>query len=141
MAKIRVIRGACGISYLDVYGVKRYATKTHEDGPFEYDDAKAERLVGLGVAEYTNITAQEAPHMIIGHLSREQSRRQLETMTVEELKKLALDMDIDITRCKKKADFIEAIIAAPVEIEDAIDTGEPDDTPTLVGAEDLIVDA
>ena len=50
-------------------------------------------------------------------------------------------MDIDITRCKKKANFIEVIIAAPVEIEDAIDTGEPDDTPALVGAEDLIVDA
>lgn len=144
MAEIRVIRGACGISYLVVNGVKRYAAKTHEDGPFEYDDAKAERLVGLGVAEYTNITAQEAPHMIIGHLSREQSRERLETMKVEELKKLASDMNIDITRCKKKADVIEAIIAMTLEIEGAengIDTGGADDTPTLVGAEDLIVDA
>ena len=44
MAEIRVIRGTCGISYLDVNGVKRYAAKTHEDGPFEYDDAKAEGL-------------------------------------------------------------------------------------------------
>ncbi len=135
MAEIRVIRGTCGISYLDENGVRRYTTKTHEDGSFEYDDAKAERLVGLGVAKYVDIAAQEAPHTMMGHLSR----KQLETMTVEELKKLA--SDIDIKRCKKKADFIEAIIAAPVEIEDAIDTGEPDDTPTLVGAEDLIVDA
>lgn len=135
MAEIRVIRGTCGISYLDENGVRRYTTKTHEDGSFEYDDAKAERLVGLGVAKYVDIAAQEAPHTMMGHLSR----KQLETMTVEELKKLA--SDIGITRCKKKADFIEAIIAAPVEIEDAIDTGEPDDTPTLVGAEDLIVDA
>lgn len=135
MAEIRVIRGTCGISYLDENGVRRYTTKTHEDGSFEYDDAKAERLVGLGVAKYVDIAAQEAPHTMMGHLSR----KQMETMTVEELKKLA--SDIDIKRCKKKADFIEAIIAAPVEIEDAIDTGEPDDTPTLVGAEDLIVDA
>lgn len=135
MAEIRVIRGTCGISYLDENGVRRYTTKTHEDGSFEYDDAKAERLVGLGVAKYVDIAAQEAPHTMMGHLSR----KQLETMTVEELKKLA--SDIDIKRCKKKADFIEAIIAAPVEIEDAIDAGEPDDTPTLVGAEDLIVDA
>lgn len=135
MAEIRVIRGTCGISYLDENGVRRYTTKTHEDGSFEYDDAKAERLVGLGVAKYVDIAAQEAPHTMMGHLSR----KQLETMTVEELKKLA--SDIDIKRCKKKADFIEAIIAEPVEIEDAIDTGEPDDTPTLVGAEDLIVDA
>lgn len=135
MAEIRVIRGTCGISYLDENGVRRYTTKTHEDGSFEYDDAKAERLVGLGVAKYVDIAAQEAPHTMMGHLSR----KQLETMTVEELKKLA--SDIDIKRCKKKADFIEAIIAAPVEIEDAIDTGEPDDTPTLVGTEDLIVDA
>lgn len=135
MAEIRVIRGTCGISYLDGNGIKRYTTKTHEDGPFEYNDAKAKRLVGMGVAEYVDIAVQEAT--MIGHLSREQ----LETMTVEELKKLASDMDIDITRCKKKANFIEAIIAAPVEIEDAIDTGEPDDTPTWVGAEDLIVDA
>lgn len=134
MAEIRVIRGACGISYLDGNGVKRYATKTHEDGPFEYDDAKAKRLVGLGVAEYMDIAAQEAT--MIGHLSR----KQLETMKVEELKKLASDMDIDITRCKKKADFIETIIAAPV-IEDTNDIGELDDTPYLVGAEDLIVDA
>ena len=135
MAEIRVTRGTCGISSLDENGVRRYTTKTHEDGSFEYDDAKAERLVGLGVAKYVDIAAQEAPHTMMGHLSR----KQLETMTVEELKKLA--SDIDIKRCKKKADFIEAIIAAPVEIEDAIDTGEPDDTPTLVGAEDLIVDA
>jgi len=137
MAEIRVIRGTCGISYLDENGVRRYTTKTHEDGSFEYDDAKAERLVELGVAKYVDIAAQEAPHTMMGHLSR----KQMETMTVEELKKLASDMDIDITRRKKKADFIEAIIAAQVEIEDAIDTGEPDDTPTLVGAEDLIVDA
>lgn len=140
MAEIRVIRGTCGISYMDGNGVKRYAAKTPEDGPFEYDDRKAERLVGLGVAEYTDIVAQKVQHVIAGNLSR----KQLETMKIEELKKLASDMNIDITGCKKKTDYVEVIIAMTVEIEDAeddMDTGEPDDIPALVGAEDLIVDA
>ena len=52
MAKIKVKYGGCGIKYTDAHGNERHALKTPEDGPFECDDAQAERLVGMGVAEY-----------------------------------------------------------------------------------------
>lgn len=59
MATIRVKCGGCGIEYQDANGNKRHALKTPESGPFECDDAQAERLVGLGVAEYVGLQWRE----------------------------------------------------------------------------------
>lgn len=122
MAKIRVTRGGCGIEYTDEHGHKRHALKTFESGPFECDDTQAARLVRLGVAEYAGSPEKfeepeadqnvEDTEKITGHLSAED----LESMTYEELKKLAADMSVEV-KGKKKTDYIAAIAAVEVEIE------------------------
>ena len=112
MKKIRVTRGGCGIKYTDSNGVERHATKTPESGPFECDDAQADRLVRLGVAAYVSTPAAapvaqedarveepaeaqtepqaeepaetEEPGIIKGHLSA----AELETWDYNELKRL-----------------------------------------------------
>lgn len=152
MAMIKVIRGGCGISYTDAHGNKRHALKTPESGPFECDDAQASRLVNLGVAAYVNELgwrqiADPAPQTdgqqqgqndgqqqvqddgsqetekATGHLDA----AQLETMTNDQLKVLAADMGVDVTGCKKKADYITAIVAVEVELGDEVDPDEDDD--------------
>lgn len=138
MAKIRVTRGGCGIEYADEHGNKRHALKTVENGPFECDDAQAARLVSLGVAEYTKApekfgtpeTIQDPPAddgKITGHLSAED----LETMSYDELKKLAADMGVE-AKGKKKADYIEAIAAVEVE---AGNEDDGDELPDLNAAD------
>lgn len=135
MAKIRVIRGGCGISYKDKNGTARHALRTPEHGPFVCDDAQAARLVSLGVAVYVN--EQQAapepkadpavggePEKTTGHLDPEQ----LEAMEYNELKKLAADMGVT-PKGKKKADLIEAITAAEVE------PGDEDELPELGAAD------
>ena len=61
-----------------------------------------------------------------GHLDAEQ----LATMTNEQLKNLAGDLGVDVTGCKKKADYIAAIVAveveAPVEDDELPDLGVAD---------------
>lgn len=132
MAKIRVTRGGCGIEYTDERGHKRHALKTFESGPFECDDTQAARLVRLGVAEYVGTPEKfeepetdpsvENTEKITGHLSTED----LESMTYEELKKLAADMGVEV-KGKKKADYIAAIAAVEVEIEgEDVDDDLPD---------------
>ena len=143
MAKIKVTVGGCGIVYTDENGITRHGVKTSEDGPFEYDDKKAARLVSLGVAEYVGQheeTPAEAPastpdaagskneEPVKGHLDPEQ----LVTMTNEQLKNLAGDLGIDVTGCKKKADYVAAIMAVEVEAGD-IDDG--DELPELTAAD------
>lgn len=59
MATIRVKCGGCGIKYTDANGKARHALKTPESGAFECDDAQADRLVGLGVAEYVGLQWRE----------------------------------------------------------------------------------
>lgn len=161
MAKIRVTRGGCGIEYTDANGTARFALKTPENGPFECDDAQAARLVELGVAVYcdelgwrevakdpapqtdeqqqeqTDEQQQEQaddtqePEKHVGHLAADQ----LETMTNEQLKALAADMGVDVTGCKKKADYIAAIVAVEVELGDEVDPDEDDELPELSAAD------
>lgn len=141
MAKIRVIRGGCGISYKDKNGTARHALRTPEHGPFVCDDAQAARLVSLGVAVYVNEqqTAPEPkadpaaggePEKTTGHLDPEQ----LESMEYNELKKLAADMGVT-PKGKKKADLIEAITAAEVEPGDEVDPDDEDELPELGAAD------
>lgn len=61
-----------------------------------------------------------------GHLDA----AQLETMTNEQLKNLAGDLGIDVTGCKKKADYVAAIVA--VEVEAPV---EDDELPELDAAD------
>lgn len=129
MATIKVTRGGCGIQYNDAHGNARHALKTPESGPFECDDAQAARLVSLGVAEYVGAQKKEqtdgsqGTEKATGHLDA----AQLETMTNEQLKNLAADMGVDVTGCKKKADYIAAIVAVEVGLGDEVDPDEDDD--------------
>ena len=151
MATIKVKRGGCGIKYTDAHGNARHALKTPEHGPFECDDAQAARLVGLGVADYVNDLGWKQvadpvpqsdeqqgdtgePEKATGHLDA----AQLETMTNEQLKNLAGDLGVDISGCKKKADYIAAIVAVEVELGDEVDHDEDDpdnDLPDLSAAD------
>ena len=139
MAKIKVTVGGCGIEYKEANRA-RYVLKTANDGAFECDDAQAARLVSLGVAEYAEKAPAAAPaaqpdaanqqdkETVTGHLDPEQ----LATMTNEQLKNLAGDLGVDVTGCKKKADYIDAIVAVEVEaggIEDG------DELPDLSAAD------
>lgn len=136
MAKIKVIRGGCGIAYKDEHGADRHALKTTEDGPFECDDQQAARLVSLGVAEYADKQQTAASARVeatpeddektTGSLDPEQ----LKDMNINQLKKLAADMGADVKGCKSKADYIDAITAVEVEAGD-----EDDDLPDLDAAD------
>lgn len=128
--KIKVKHGGCGIKYTDGKGVKRHALKTPEDGAFECEIEQAKRLVEMGVAEFVGDDNGDKGS---GHLDA----AQLETMTNEQLKNLAGDLGIDVRKCKKKADFIAAIIAAEVETDADAEDGEDDpDGPPAPGAAD-----
>ena len=156
MKKIRVKQGGCGIKHTDANGTERHALKTAESGPFECDDAQADRLVRLGVAEYVGAqymavdpatehiedleapdedpaeTTQE-PEKVYGHLSAED----LETWDYKDLKKLAADMGVE-PKGKKKADYIAAIVAEEVELGPEVDPEEvedPDELPELNAAD------
>lgn len=122
---IRVKCGGCGIKYTDANGSERHALKTPESGPFECDDAQAERLVGLGVAEYVGLQWRQVvdPAPRACEAQKDAARldaAQLETMTNEQLKALAADMGVVVSGCKKKADYIAAIVADEAEPDDEL---------------------
>ncbi len=140
MANIKVKHGGCGIKYTDAHGNARHALKTPESGAFECDDAQAEHLVRMGVAAYVTEKAAESAAQTDAQqegqtdgsqepekLTDRLDAAQLETMTNDHLKKLAGDLGVDITGCKKKVDYITAITAAEVEIGDELpDLGAAD---------------
>lgn len=145
MKKIRVTCGGCGIAYTDAHGVKRHALKMPEDGPFECDDAQADRLVRLGVAAYVTAKAPEAqqepkenedqdpqePAKTTGHLDA----AELEGWEYNQLKKLAADMGVT-PKGKKKADLIAAITAVEVTPGNEVEPDDEDDNPPELGAAD-----
>lgn len=129
MRKIRVTVGTVG--YFDG---GHHKTKTTSDKPFECEDAQAAHFVECGVAEYVDQEQEK------GHEPEQQSEpeaahldaAQLEAMTNDQLKNLAGDLGIDVTGCKKKADFVAAIVAADVEPGPADDE---DELPDLTAAD------
>lgn len=145
MAVIKVILGGCGVKYKDARGNTRFVLKTPADKPFECDDALAESFVSMGVAEYVVEQAEDPqrneqdglePSGDSGKLVSHLDPAELELMTVENLKKLAADMDIDVSACKKKADYVAAIAAVEVEIEEeAILDDSDDELPELNAAD------
>lgn len=132
MRKIRVTVGTVGF-----YDAKHaHKRKTAADGPFECEDTQAEHFVSAGVAEYIGgvIKADEADDQeVTGHLAK----NQLEEMTIQQLQNLAGDLDVDVTGCKKKADYVDAIAAAEVNAGGMVDDEgtDGDDLPDLNAAD------
>ena len=121
MRKIRVTVGTVG--YYDVKHAHKRMTAA--DGPFECEDTQAERFVSAGVAEYVGgaIEVDEADEQeVTGHLAKSQ----LEEMTIQQLQNLAGDLGIDVTGCKKKADYVDAIAAAEVNAGGMVDDEDTD---------------
>lgn len=121
MRKIRVTVGTVG--YYDAKHAHKRMTAA--DGPFECEDTQAERFVSAGVAEYVGgvIKADEADDQeVTGHLAKSQ----LEEMTIQQLQNLAGDLGVDVTGCKKKADYVDAIAAAEVTAGGVVDDEDAD---------------
>ena len=132
MRKIRVTVGTVG--YYDAKHAHKRMTAA--DGPFECEDTQAEHFVSAGVAEYVGgvIEADEADEQeVTGHLAKSQ----LEEMTIQQLQNLAGDLGIDVTGCKKKADYVDAIAAAEVNAGGVVDDEDTDgdDLPDLNAAD------
>ena len=133
MKAIIITRGTCGVKYTDANGCARYTTKTAADGAFEIDDAQAERFVSLGVASYVGVKAPapetipgttedaEEGEQLVGNIDADQ----LGAMSYNELKKLAADMGVK-PEGSKKDDYIAAICAAEVEVDDEDEDELPD---------------
>ena len=121
MRKIRVTVGTVGF-----YDAKHaHKRKTAADGPFQCEDTQAEHFVSAGVAEYVGgvIKADEADDQeVTGHLAKSQ----LEEMTIQQLQNLAGDLGVDVTGCKKKADYVDAIAAAEVTAGGVVDDEDAD---------------
>lgn len=132
MRKIRVTVGTVG--YYDAKHAHKRMTAA--DGPFECEDTQAEHFVSAGVAEYVGgvIEADEADEQeVTGHLAKSQ----LEEMTIQQLQNLAGDLGVDVTGCKKKADYVDAIAAAEVTAGGVVDDedADGDDLPDLNAAD------
>lgn len=132
MRKIRVTVGTVG--YYDAKHAHKRMTAA--DGPFECEDTQAEHFVSAGVAEYVGgvIEADEADEQeVTGHLAKSQ----LEEMTIQQLQNLAGDLGVDVTGCKKKADYVDAIAAAEVDAGGMVDDEDTDgdDLPDLNAAD------
>lgn len=132
MRKIRVTVGTVG--YYDAKHAHKRMTAA--DGPFECEDTQAEHFVSAGVAEYVGgvIEADEANEQeVTGHLAKSQ----LEEMTIQQLQNLAGDLGVDVTGCKKKADYVDAIAAAEVNAGGMVDDEDTDgdDLPDLNAAD------
>lgn len=121
MRKIRVTVGTVG--YYDAKHAHKRMTAA--DGPFECEDTQAEHFVSAGVAEYVGgvIEADEADEQeVTGHLAKSQ----LEEMTIQQLQNLAGDLGVDVTGCKKKADYVDVIAAAEVNAGGMVDDEDTD---------------
>lgn len=132
MRRIRVTVGTVG--YYDAKHAHKRMTAA--DGPFECEDTQAEHFVSAGVAEYVGgvIEADEADDQeVTGHLAKSQ----LEEMTIQQLQNLAGDLGVDVTGCKKKADYVDAIAAAEVNAGGMVDDEDTDgdDLPDLNAAD------
>ena len=132
MRKIRVTVGTVG--YYDAKHAHKRMTAA--DGPFECEDTQAEHFVSAGVAEYVGgaIEVDEANEQeVTGHLAKSQ----LEEMTIQQLQNLAGDLGVDVTGCKKKADYVDAIAAAEVTAGGVVDDEDTDgdDLPDLNAAD------
>lgn len=146
MRKIRVTRGGCGVPIANASGTVTHTLKTPKDEPFECDDALAARFVEQGVAVYCdceenatqpNVEGETADEAEVEEPAEEETEGEEPSTThldadalakwdYNDLKKLAADMGVT-PEGKKKADYIAAIVAADLEIDDE----DEDDLPEL----------
>ena len=123
---IKIISGTYGHRPLLPNGKRSpYLNPVKAGGPpIEVDDAEAERLFALGVAEKADPEENKAPEAkaaekapeaagepITGHLDGVD----LESMSFNDLKALAKDIGIDAGKIKSKAGLIQAITEVEVE--------------------------
>lgn len=129
MRRIRVTVGTVG--YYDAKHAHKRMTAA--DGPFECEDTQAEHFVSAGVAEYVGGVIEADDQEVTGHLAKSQ----LEEMTIQQLQNLAGDLGVDVTGCKKKAEYVDAIAAAEVTAGGAVDDedADGDDLPDLNAAD------
>ena len=142
MVKIRIISG--GYGYKE-NGINKL--KDRNSDPFFVDEAEAENLTTLGVAEIVGTSVatpvnddfnteamsntDEEENGYNGEneakteddetgdtVSGHLDEEQLQSMTNKELKNLAEDMGIDTSKMKVKKDFIEAILELDVLVDD-----------------------
>lgn len=125
MRRIEVTVGAVGVL---LGQKKKYAVKTAKDGPFDCDDAQAARFVRLGVAKYVDAAEASAEDPVVA--------TDLQAMTIAQLKNMADDLGIDVDDCKKKSDYIDAIMAHCVQ--PPVLTDEDDEQPPVLTAEDPV---
>lgn len=121
MKIIKIITGAYGAD-----NGKGGVTVIDRGQTCEVSDEEAARLVALGVAAMDVATPQEAQdaagageNTTNGNSSQEgttghMDADQFSTMTNAQLKQLAEDMGLNVSKCKKKADYIELIAAEEV---------------------------
>lgn len=101
------------------------------------DKAVATPQDANGVCEAGENTTDEtgAQSGTVGHLDAEQ----LSAMTNAQLKKLAEDMGLDTSKCKRKADFIDLITAEEVIVPETDDTENDGELPPELSAEAPVV--
>lgn len=108
------------------------ATQKNPD-TFTEDKAIADDAVSSGYFTLIEDEAEEEQEAKY-HLDK----AQLDEMKFDDLKKLAVDMGIDITGIKKKADLVDAIAAVevepgePVDDENEVDYSEDAGSPTMI---------
>lgn len=98
-----------GLSYCGVVS----ATKGKPD-VFTDDEATADAAVASGYFTLIDGNAPDIMPPAEGHLDK----TQLKSMTVDNLKKLAAAMELDVSKCKNKEDYVNAIAAVEVNIAD-----------------------
>lgn len=98
-----------GLSYTGVVS----ATKSKPD-VFTDDKATADAAVASGYFALLDNTVPDTEPPAEGHLDK----AQLKSMTVDKLKELAAAMELDVSKCKNKEDYINAIAAVEVDIAD-----------------------
>ena len=128
MKKVKIISGVYGHH---VNG--RVKPVRSGEPPIELDDKEADRLVSIKVAEFVSEETDnktedfnekeeifDEEEVIKTHLDRVQ----LETMKLDDLKKLASDMGIDVKNLKK-AEIIDLVVQIEVEVDAKDVTDKP----------------
>jgi len=162
MKTIRIKQGSYGLSKPNSSGV---ITKTRTDPPFEIEDAEAERLIELGVAEYatgapSQGSADKGGSGGKGNIGSTLTLPQLERLNKPTLEALAKGRGVDISGATNNkgrakliwADLEEAHLAV-VEVKEGVyeivdpeeedgtvddDVIEDGDTPPVLGADEPV---
>lgn len=93
------------------------ATKKEPD-VYVDDKATADAAIATGYFKLVDVEDAEPQTPETAHIEK----AQLEDMKIDDLKKLATDMNIDTTGFKRKADYVEAIAAVEVTLGEEVET-------------------